>query len=244
MSLVQRLDLRQAQTLVMTPQLQQAIKLLQLNNLEIGEFVAQEMQQNPLLEESRETDQDRPMDNAEASQDRVETIASSDGGPATTDMEAAQFDAGGLADQARDVMDGVEVTGDRDMPAGSDSAMSFGAGGSGGNFDGELTDFTERMSQELTLRDHLLEQLNTEFDDPKERLIGAVIIEFLEPSGYLADGDSVVRTVATMLGVEDAAVESVLKGMQQFDPPGILARNLAECLAIQLRQLNRFDPAM
>src|SRR5579859_5151251 len=244
MSLVQRLDLRQAQTLVMTPQLQQAIKLLQLNNLEIGEFVAQEMQQNPLLEESGHTDQDRPMENGEASQDRVATVAAPDEGPAATDAEAAQFGAGGLDDQARDVVDGVEVSGDRDTPMGSDSAISFAGTGGGGNFDGEATDFAERMSQDPTLRDHLLEQLNTEFDDPKQRLIGAVIIEFLEPSGYLADGDGVVRNVATMLGVDDAAVEAVLKGMQLFDPPGILARNLAECLAIQLKARNRFDPAM
>jgi len=244
MTLVQRLDLRQAQTLVMTPQLQQAIKLLQLNNLEIGEFVAQELQQNPLLEEGGHTDQDRPMDNTEASQDRVATAAASDDGPAAIDAEAGQFAAGGLDGEARDVADGIEHSGDRDVPAGGDGAMSFAGTGGGGNFDGELTDFTERMSQELTLRDHLLEQLNTEFDDPKERLIGAVIVEFLEPSGYLADGDSVVHNVATMLGIEDTAVESVLKGMQLFDPPGILARNLAECLAIQLKALNRFDPAM
>src|SRR6185437_14278668 len=225
MTLVQRLDLRQAQTLVMTPQLQQAIKLLQLNNLEIVEFVTQELQQNPLLEEGGHTDQDRPMDNTEAGQDRVATAAAPDGGPAAIDAEAGQFAAGGLDSEARDVADGVEHSGDRDTPAGGDGAMSFSGTGGGGNFDGELTDFTERTAQELTLRDHLLEQLNTEFDDPKERLIGAVIIEFLEPSGYLADGDSVVHSVATMLGIEDGPVESVLKGMQQFDPPGILARN-------------------
>src|SRR6185437_13417605 len=235
MTLVQRLDLRQAQTLVMTPQLQQAIKLLQLSNLEIGEFVAQELQQNPLLEESGHTDQDRPMDNTEASQDRVTTIAVPDDGPAALDAEAGQLAAGGLDGEARDIADGVEISGDRDMPAGSDGMASFAGTGGGANFDGELTDFTERLSQEPTLRDHLLEQLNTEFEDPRDRLIGAVIIEFLEPSGYLADGDSVVHTVATMLGIEEAAIESVLKGMQQFDPPGIFARNLAECLAIQLK---------
>jgi RNA polymerase sigma-54 factor len=229
---------------VLTPQLTQAIKLLQLSNLEIGEFVAQELQQNPLLEESGHTDQDRPMENTEAGQDRVALAAASDDGPAAIDAEAGQFAAGGLDSEARDIADGVEFSGDRDAPAGGDGAASFSGTGSGGNFDGELTDFTERLSQDKTLRDHLLEQLNTELDDPKERLIGAVIVEFLEPSGYLADGDSIVHTVATMLGVEDTAVESVLRAMQQFDPPGILARNLAECLAIQLRQLNRFDPAM
>jgi RNA polymerase sigma-54 factor len=244
MSLVQRLDLRQSQTLVMTPQLQQAIKLLQLSNLEIGEFVAQEMQQNPLLEESGHTDQDRPMDSAEASQDRVATPATPDGGPTSAIDQASQFDAGGIDDQARDIVDGVEVSGDRDTPAGDAGPLSFAGTGSGGNFDGEGTDFADRMSQDPTLRDHLLEQLNTEFDDPRERLIGAVIIEFLEPSGYLSDGDTIVTTVAAMLGVDGGAVETVLARMQQFDPPGILARNLAECLAIQLRRLDRFDPAM
>src|SRR5271168_4463856 len=114
MSLVQRLDLRQAQTLVMTPQLQQAIKLLQLNNLEIGEFVAQEMQQNPLLDEGGHTDQDRPMDNTEASQDRVAIAENAGDVPASTDDQASHIDAGGLGDQARDVVDGVEISGDRD----------------------------------------------------------------------------------------------------------------------------------
>ena len=243
MSLVQRLDLRQAQTLVMTPQLQQAIKLLQLSNLEIGEFVVQEMQQNPLLEDGGHTDQDRPMDNTEASQDRVAVGESSGDGPASTDDQASHIDAGGLGEQAHDIVDGVEVSGDRDGPGG-DVPQSFAATGGGGNFDGEATDFADRMSQDPTLRDHLLEQLNTEFDDPKERLVGAVIIEFLEPSGYLADGETIVGTVASMLGIDGTAVESVLVRMQQFDPPGVLARNLSECLAIQLRHLDRFDPAM
>jgi RNA polymerase sigma-54 factor len=245
MSLVQRLDLRQAQTLVMTPQLQQAIKLLQLSNLEIGEFVIQEMQQNPLLEEGAHTDQDRPMDNTEASQDRVAVGESSGDGPASTDDQASHIDAGGLGEQSHDIVDGVELSGDRDTPSGSgDTPQSFAASGGGGNFDGEATDFADRMSREPTLRDHLLEQLNTEFDDPRERLVGAVIIEFLEPSGYLSDGDVVVGNVAAMMGIESAAVEAVLVRMQQFDPPGILARNLAECLAIQLKALDRFDPAM
>jgi len=244
MSLVQRLDLRQAQTLVMTPQLQQAIKLLQLSNLEIGEFVAQEMQQNPLLDEGGHTDQDRPMENTEAGQDRVAMAENAGDGPASADDQATHIDAGGLGEQSRDIVDGVEVSGDRDALGGGDTPQSFAATSGGGNFDGEATDFADRLSRDPTLRDHLLEQLNTEFDDPRERLIGAVIIEFLEPSGYLADGDTVVATAAAMLGVDNATVEAVLVRMQHFDPPGILARNLAECLAIQLRHRDRFDPAM
>src|ERR1700735_3186146 len=104
MSLVQRLDLRQAQTLVMTPQLQQAIELLQLNNLEIGEFVAQEMQQNPLLDEGGQTDQDRPMENTEAGQDRVAIAENVGDGPASADDQASHIDAGGLGEQSRDVV--------------------------------------------------------------------------------------------------------------------------------------------
>ena len=143
------------------------------------------------------------------------------------------------------IVDGVEVSGDRDAPQGSETGpQSFAATGGSGNFDGEATDFADRMSRDPTLRDHLLEQLNTEFDEPKERLTGALLVEFLEPSGYLSDGDTVVDTVATMLGVNAAAVEAVLVRMQQFDPPGIMARNLRECLSIQLKALDRFDPAM
>ncbi|MDB5395557.1 MAG: rpoN [Rhodospirillales bacterium] len=244
MSLVQRLDLRQAQTLVMTPQLQQAIKLLQLSNLEIGEFVDQELQQNPLLEESGHDDQDRPVDSTEIGQDRIAAAVAADDGPASTDDQASRIDAGALGDGAHDTVDGVEIVGDRDTAQDGGNPQSFAATGAGGRFDGEASDIADRMSRDPTLRDHLLEQLNTEFDDPKERLIGAALIEAVEPTGYLADGPSATEFVATILAIDVSGVESVLKRMQQFDPPGVMARNLSECLSIQLRQLDRFDPAM
>jgi RNA polymerase sigma-54 factor len=243
MSLVQRLDLRQSQTLVMTPQLQQAIKLLQLNNLEISEFVDQEMQQNPLLDDGGQDDSDRPMDNTEIGQDRV-GASDFDEGPAPTDDQATRIDAGALGDQSHDIVDGVEVTGDRDAPQGSGDPQSFAASGSGGNFDGDASDIADRMSRDATLREHLLEQLNTEFEDPKERLIGAALIEAVESSGYLAEGEAATEQVASMLGIETAAVESVLRRMQQFDPAGVMARSLSECLTIQLKARDRFDPAM
>jgi RNA polymerase sigma-54 factor len=246
-SLVQRLDLRQSQTLVMTPQLQQAIKLLQLNNLEIGEFVQQELEQNPLLEEDGRASQDRPLDNAETAQDRV-AASTDDDRSAATDDQASRLGEGLLDGQMHDIVDGVPNS-DREGPgsgaADGDAPQSFGQSGSGGgSFDGELTDFTERLSQEPTLRDHLLEQLNTEIGDPKDRMIGAALIEMMEPSGYLSDGDTTPAMIANALGIDVVKVEAVLTAMQQFDPPGILARNLAECLALQLKDKNRFDPAM
>jgi RNA polymerase sigma-54 factor len=234
MSFVQRLDLRQTQTLVMTPQLQQAIKLLQLNNLEITDFIAEELRQNPLLEEDGRVDQDRPMDSAEAGQDRIDAAPAE--GAGTADELAARIEAGGISELDGDIADGA---------AGGDEAAGYqGAISGGGNFDGEHTEFVERMSRTATLREHLLEQLNTGFDDPRDRLIGAALIEFTEPSGYLSERRETPATVAQMLGVGVETVEAILARMQTFDPAGVMARDLGECLAIQLRERDRFDPAM
>jgi RNA polymerase sigma-54 factor len=242
MTLVQRLDLRQTQALVMTPQLQQAIKLLQLSNLEIGEFVQQELQQNPLLEEAARDDQDRPMDNTELSQDRVAVTA--DDGAGATDEQAERFDAGALDDRSVDMTDGVEVSGDARAAADGGGAASFAGTGAGGSFDGDPTDIADRMSRDATLHDHLLEQLNTDIADAGDRMIGALLVESVESSGYLSDGDATVGLVAAMLGIEHERVEAVLTRMQDFDPPGVMARNLGECLALQLKARDRYDPAM
>src|SRR5579859_4756248 len=187
MPLVQRLDLRQAQTLVMTPQLQQAIKLLQLSNLEITDFVAQEMQQNPLLEEADRTDQDQPLPTAETNQDRVPAATETDA-PAAADDQAAAIESGAIAEPEHELSD---EPGGRDD---GDGQVSFQAGLNGGS-DSEPFDLASRLTRELSLREHLLEQLNTEIDDPKARLIGAALIEMVEPSGYLADGAQTVQAV-------------------------------------------------
>jgi RNA polymerase sigma-54 factor len=243
-TLVQRLDLRQTQALVMTPQLQQAIKLLQLNNLEISEFVMRELEQNPLLEEDGRTDRDRPLPSSESSQDRV-AAAETDDRSAATDDQASRLDAGALDGQMDDYFDGM-AGGDRDGNGiDGEGQQSFARSGSGsGSFDGEFPDFADRLSQEPSLRDHLLEQLNTEIEDPKERMIGAALIEMMEPSGYLSDGAETPGQIAEALGIDVARVEAVLQRVQRFDPPGILARDLAECLALQLKDRDRFDPAM
>jgi len=236
MALVQRLDLRQAQTLVMTPQLQQAIKLLQLSNLEIGEFVAQELQQNPLLEEGMSHDQDRPVAGMEASQDRLGPT--DDDRPRAADAQAEQIESGGITESAAEMAEGGE-SGPDEMAG----PMSLGGAASRG-FDGEGSDAADRMSREPSLRDHLTEQLNTEITDTRMRLIGALLIESVEASGYLADGDHAVAAIAVALGVDAREVERVLERMQHFDPAGIMARNLGECLALQLKDRNRYDPAM
>lgn len=234
MALVQKLDLRQAQTLVMTPQLQQAIKLLQLSNLEIGEFVAQELQQNPLLEEGGLSDQDVPMPANEVEQDRLTAVG--DDRAQAADDQAERIESGVIGESAVEIVDG-EGGGDE-----LGGAISHASGGR--DYDGDGSDAADRLSREPSLRDHLIEQLNTEITDPVPRLIGAQLIEAVEPSGYLADGDEAVAAVAATLGVDRSEVEAVLARMQHFDPPGVMARNLGECLALQLADRDRYDPAM
>jgi RNA polymerase sigma-54 factor len=232
MTFVQRLDLRQSQTLVMTPQLQQAIKLLQLNNLEIADFVAQEMQQNPLLDEADRGDGEAAPLAAEASYERV--VAPESEGSSPIDGEAAQIAAGAIPDTAENA----------DDQGGHDEPERLANLASQSGFEDNDFDFTTRLTRETSLREHLLEQLNTEIDDPRDRLIGAALIEAVEPSGYLTDGDAQLASIAASLAIDKADVEAVLNRLQRFDPSGVMARNLAECLAIQLRDRDRYDPAM
>ena len=167
MVFTQRLELRQSQSLVMTPQLQQAIKLLQLSNLEIGEYVDQELQQNPLLEEGDRGEGDSPDAGLEFGQDRI--AAPDSDAPADSAADAALIAAGALSEPTGDIPDDSEA-----RPDGGAASQSFS--NINGNFDGEASDFADRLSREPTLREHLLGQLNTEITDEKERLIGAALI--------------------------------------------------------------------
>jgi RNA polymerase sigma-54 factor len=243
MTFVQKLDLRQTQALVMTPQLQQAIKLLQLNNLEIGEFIAQEIQQNPLLEEGGRPDADIAIPTEEIGPQRLTAPPDGDRREGTDDS-AARIAAGAIPEPLVDIADTVEASDERDGGMDSPSFSTIGDSGGAQNYEGEASDIASRLSQQRTLRDHLTEQLNMAFSDPKKRLIGAALIEAVEPSGYLADREATCGIVAALLGIGEGKVEAVLAALQQFDPPGIMARNLGECLSLQLRERDRLDPAM
>lgn len=109
------------------------------------------------------------------------------------------------------------------------------------DFDDADGGLDEMVAREQTLREHLIGQLNVDILDPADRLIGLHLIDQLDDAGYLA---CALADVAEILGCDVAQVERVLARLQRFDPPGVFARNLAECLALQLRERNRFDPAM
>jgi RNA polymerase sigma-54 factor len=236
MALSQRLDLRQTQSLVMTPQLQQAIKLLQLSNLELVDYVELELEQNPLLE--------RDDNNPEAP---IGADTGNDTGPAeptttTTDKVEALGGAdnfGGEDGDAWTAASGSEGQGELDYAGDAEAWKSRSAASSGDGSD--LPGLEETLRQAVTLREHLVGQLNCDLEAPAGRMIGLFLIDLVDEAGYLTAD---LQEVANTLGCAIDAVEAVLRRLQRFDPSGIFARNLAECLAIQLRERDRLDPCM
>jgi RNA polymerase sigma-54 factor len=235
MAISPRLDLRQTQSLVMTPQLQQAIKLLQLSNLEVAAYVEQEIEQNPLLERDEGTSDSDSASDSERPSGEAEMNGSAE--PKLLDS----VDGGGK--------DSVETPLDTDFgnvwseEGGDASAFTDWRGNGGGrtDFDDSEIGLDQTLSREVSLRDHLLAQLNVEITDPVDRIIATHLIDMLDDSGYLT-GEPV--QVAEMLSCDVARVEATLDKLQRLDPPGVFARSLKECLALQLRERNRLDPAM
>ncbi|PKU23423.1 RNA polymerase factor sigma-54 [Telmatospirillum siberiense] len=227
MALSPRLDLRQTQSLVMTPQLQQAIKLLQLSNMELTAFVEEELERNPLLEtDDRERTPDEPAVEADTRTSADEPLVDSLPGQ----QEEAPLDL------------------DYDNTWNNDSQADGGGGltdwgGRGGRLDFEDGDsgYEQTVAREIGLRDHLVSQINVDLTDPADRLIAVYLVEMVDEAGYLIGS---IEDAAVTLGCPLERVEAILERLQRFDPPGIFARNLAECLTLQLKDKNRFDPAM
>ncbi len=245
MALSTKLELRQSQGLVMTPQLQQAIKLLQLSNLELGEFVDAELERNPLLEM------------ADANAGGPETRASDDPEPRSRDQEApeaaegetkeewldlengaAERDPNGAIDTEADAVD--PDAGDPQVSAPVGDSWSSVSGKSGGTRD-EAPNLEAYVAEEISLQDHLTEQLHLAVTDPAQRLIANHLIDFVDEAGYLR-GD--LEGLAERLGAPMELIEETLATLQTFDPAGVFARDLGECLALQLKDTNRYDPAI
>jgi RNA polymerase sigma-54 factor len=237
MALSPRLDLRQSQSLVITPQLQQAIKLLQLSSVELDTYIAQELESNPLLEVDDRGDGSALAESVGNSDERsdsgtvlVDSVDGQEEQPLDISREVADNDSA-LSD---DGVDGYEGAAD------AVGMMSDTWSGSGG-FDSTSPDFDRNATEAPDLRSHLLQQLNLSLSVPGERLIGVFLIDQLDESGYLAVE---IADAAAQLGTDEDVVLGVLMQLQKFDPPGIFARDLRECLRLQLQDKNRYDPAM
>lgn len=203
--LFQKQDLRQSQNLVMTPQLQQAIKLLQLSNIELAEYVEEELGKNPLLEKDDSSPDDNGDDSEYESADGEEDVARLESG-------TSDFDAGGT---------------------------QYGSGGDI-KFEGQDQSFENRLETQKSLRQHLTDQLFIECEDSRDRMIGGLMIDHLDDTGYLRiDPDE----LAQILNCSRERIDHLLGIMKSFDPPGIFAADLPDCLALQLEDQNKLTPA-
>jgi len=248
MALIPKLELRQGQALVMTPQLQQAIKMLQLSSQDLNAYVEAELERNPLLERA----EDEAPSAAETDADADRPGAGEQVSERTTEWSELAFAESPRAVAAKLDTDVENVFPDDTGAAGApesepramqpmDSGWSAMGSGRGGSFEAGEFDFESMLTGEVTLRDHLNEQLALTIADPAKRLIGQHLIDMVDDAGYLS-GD--LEQVADRLAAPLDMVEETLKEIQTFDPPGVLARNLSECLAIQLKEKDRFDPAI
>ena len=236
MALAHRLELRQGQGLVITPQLQQAIKLLQLSSLELDAYIDGELERNPLLQRD-----DRE---GEAAGD-VEAPAATETGETPIDrmseaQAAADMDAG---DPLADASPGERASGDLADATGEDGggAIDWSRAGAGGSFDSDREGLEGAVQRPKTLAEHLHEQLAVLPLSAAERAIALMLIDSVDEGGYLrAD----LAEMALRLGCGLGDVERVLTHLQGFEPTGVLARDVAECLRLQLAERDRLDPAM
>jgi len=241
MALSQRLEFRQTQALVMTPQLMQAIKLLQLSSLDLAAYVETELEKNPLLERGAEEEGPPAAGDAEAA------------GPEPGDLppEPGDWNGDELASSRSSMEEGMGTELENVFPddGGEKSpapetpppAYSEWSGSGARNNEDSAYNLEAFVSAEITLASHLAEQMALAITDPARRMVGKYLIDMVDEAGYLSgefDG------VAEKLGTTPADVEAVLAILQTLDPPGVCARNLSECLAIQLKDRNRYDPAM
>jgi RNA polymerase sigma-54 factor len=236
MALAPRLDLRQSQSLVMTPQLQQAIKLLSLSSLEIDAFIAEELERNPLLElssaDAGEAEAPPPEIPANVeNRGSDEMMTEGDFGTANealdTDYSNSQYEAepgeqGHILEGSADGMMGLNGI--------STGASDFADG----------PDFDSFAAHDISLRDHLLAQAGASCSG-RELLLVEQLIDAIEPTGWLG-GD--LMAMAYRLGVPQQELESALIRLQSLDPTGVGARDLSECIALQAKEADRYDPCM
>jgi RNA polymerase sigma-54 factor len=221
MAMEARLSLRQSQRVVMTPLLQQAIQLLQLSTLELQEVVQKELLENPLLEEV-----------AQEPADGAEPTASAPDVPAPTPVEPAPVEPTPTGERQTD-----------DLPFDLTAVMFDDHSGEERSLvaqeEREELPFENIVRSVSSLTDHLDEQLRFSTEDALVRRIGTEIIGNLDEDGYLR---AELTEIATRCETTVEEVEKVLALVQAFDPPGVAARSIQECLLIQLKSDPNPDP--
>jgi len=243
MALSAGLQLRQSQSLVMTPQLMQSIRLLQFSHVELTRFIEQEVERNPLLElVNAESEHADAGPDIQPEAPAVQAAAGDIGEDATwaetsenqSDRMSSEIDA-----RYENVFPDDHGTERVEQPEFIDNWKSMP--GSEGGHAGEGYDLDDFAARAPTLRDHVSEQIAFAFSQPAERLIATELADLLDSAGYMV-GD--LAETVERLGADPEQIDAVLARLQEFEPAGIFARSLSECLGLQLIRKNRFDPAM
>ncbi|MEO1700674.1 MAG: RNA polymerase factor sigma-54 [Pseudomonadota bacterium] len=235
MALSARLNLRQSQSMTMTPQLLQSIKLLQLTHIELQKFIGEEVERNPLLtqEEVPRSERGALATSGEESvqprdQDVAVTIVSGqvDSANSATPLENV------YPDEAKD--EGTNLGLSAKSVGGKDSQLASGG-------DAEIAAIEDITANPVTLRDHVADQIASLGLSSAKSLIAAEIADLIDERGFVELDTS---AMAERLGCVENDVENVLLELQSIEPPGLFARNLAESLALQAQWAGRLDPAM
>lgn len=229
MSLTPRLDLRQSQTITMTPRLQQAIRLLQMSALELETAVAEELEKNPFLEREGEA--------AESAEAETDAFSENEGREDLSSLvefagqDEAPLDTNDLPTEDSFYEQALDAAGDMEYTA-DFSADPWSGTGARGEADASFSAVDLCASKSTSFYESLIKQINMVFRNERERALALSLLENLDENGYLAPEAC------------SAEVEKILPVLQSLYPTGIFARTLSECLALQLKELDRCDPAM
>ncbi len=238
MALSTKLELRQGQQLVMTPQLQQAIRLLQLSNMELMQYVETELERNPLLESDEGGDGPARNDSEATPELAKPEEAPANGEEAWLDLGKPVADPEGAFDTDYDNVYPDSGSSDQGGDTGQSGWANVRQRSASVDDDVNIEAF---VANEISLHQHLSEQMPLVLTEPAERLIGQYLIDMVDEAGYLP---SDLSSLPEKLGAPQELVDRVLASLQTLDPPGVFARSLKECLALQLREQNRYDPVI
>ncbi|MFL6716879.1 MAG: RNA polymerase factor sigma-54 [Burkholderiaceae bacterium] len=226
----QTLQLRVSQHLALTPQLQQSIRLLQLSTLELHQELEQILSDNPLLERL-----DDPLDHSirllgDGSVSSAPTSTSTGDAPASETASAAEGESGFESGEG----------GGESSDSGSDADWSFDDVARTSKAPEDDDARPQMEAHELTLREHLLEQMRVTVQNPRDRALVELVIDALDDNGYLSEPlEEIHARLPEELEVEIEELSMALKLLQSFDPPGVGARDASECLALQIRRMPR-----
>ncbi|MFH0792394.1 MAG: RNA polymerase factor sigma-54 [bacterium] len=253
---------RQTQRLIMTPQMQQSIKLLQMNAMDLEQLATQELTENPFLDMAGEEEEETLDRSVETEEPQAEEKAE-ESAPQETEAETS---GDGAAEQSepepepepallRGTEDAEPVSSDGSM---NDGNMEIGAGkfddvdvawedfydDSEGRIHAPREEYEEKnpfdfVPAKASLGDYLLNQLSLSSLEGKDLEIAEYMVGCIDGDGYLKED---LASIASALGVSDQKIEEVLRVIQELDPAGVGARNLQECLLLQLRDQNVKDP--